>query len=66
MLLSLTGDATHVSEWANHTFAVIPSLNTIEEHERYLSSIAHPSGTLGPIGGIGEEVIIVTFGEKGH
>jgi hypothetical protein len=66
VLSSPTGDATHVGEWANHTFTAIPSLNTIEEHEPYPSRISHPSGTLGPVGGIGEEVIIVAFGEKRH
>ena len=60
---SLTGDATLVGEWASHMFSAIPSLNTIEEHERYPSRLAHPSGTLGPVGGIGKEVIIVALGE---
>ena len=66
MLSSLTGDATHVGEWANHTFSAIPSLNTIEERGQYPSQLARPSGTLGPVGGVGEEVIIVAFGEQRH
>ena len=54
VLSSRTGDVTHVGECqANHTFTAIPSLNTIEEDERYP-------------GGIGEEFIIVAFSEKRH
>jgi len=48
------------------TFSAIPNLNTIEEREQYPSQLARPSGTLGPVGGVGEEVIIVAFGEQRH
>jgi hypothetical protein len=64
VLSSPTGDATRVGEWASYTFNAIYSLNTLEEHERYPSQLARPSGNMNTLGGVGEISLIVVADEQ--
>lgn len=61
VLLSLTGDATHVGKWASYMFNANHSLNTLEEHKQYPSQLARPLGTMDTVG---EKAIIVVSDEQ--